>query len=70
MRQVCEGRRRVRRVCEGRGSVRQVCEGRRGVLLTVSCCSFCSLVLHSLMVQSKEEVRKRWERSTCPPEAR
>ena len=32
--------------------------------LTDSCCSVCSLVLQSLMVQSKEDVRNRWERST------
>ena len=34
------------------------------IKLTVSCCSFCSLELHSFRVQSKEEVTKRWERST------
>ena len=32
--------------------------------LTDSCCSVCSFVLQSLMVQSKEDVRNRWERST------
>ena len=36
--------------------------------LTESCCSFCSLVLQSLMVQSKEDVRNRWERSALERE--